>query len=90
MGIFKGFKLNKNIFFTLILNQNLIHHLHPDGYTCVNEEQINGYKCVDMEIRFCCPNKYSAGQCNVDGYTWSGWHNSDGPGDDGDWEGENS
>ena len=42
-----------------------------------------------MEIRFCCPNKYSAGQCNVDGYTWSGWHNSDGPGDDGDWEGEN-
>ena len=71
-------------------SKNLVHHLHPDGYTCVNEEQNGGYKCVDMEIRFCCPNKYTAGSCDVAGYAWGDWHNTDSPLGDGDWEARTS
>ena len=42
---------------------NLVHHLTPEGYSCYNEEQTGGYRCVDMEIRFCCPDQLCTGDC---------------------------
>ena len=30
--------------------------IHPEYYACYNENQPNGGKCVDMEIRYCCPS----------------------------------
>ena len=43
-----------------------------------------------MEIRFCCPNKYTAGSCDVDGYEWTDWWNTDAATGDGDWEARTS
>ena len=71
---------------------HLVQHLSPTGYRCYNEEQgefdTEGlrYRCVDMEIRFCCPNKLQAGECDQPGYEWSDWLNKDSPDEDGDWE----
>ena len=65
---------------------NLIDHLEPDGYRCYNEEQTTGYKCVDMEIRYCCPSQLIVGDCDAPGYEWTDYLNNDGPEADGDWE----
>lgn len=43
----------------------LVHHLEPDSYRCYNQEQTDDYyHCVDMEIRFCCPDMLSTGDCD--------------------------
>ena len=71
---------------------HLIQHLTPTGYSCYNEEQgefdADGvrYRCVDMEIRFCCPTDFKAGDCDQPGYEWTGWLDNDTPDEDGDWE----
>ena len=71
---------------------HLVQHLTPDGYRCYNEEQgefdTEGrrYRCVDMEIRFCCPSNLQYGSCDQPGYEWTDWLNSDSPDEDGDWE----
>ena len=71
---------------------HLVQHLAPDGYRCYNEEQGEfdtagrRYRCVDMEIRFCCPSNLQYGECDQPGYEWTDWLNSDSPDEDGDWE----
>ena len=66
--------------------KNLYDHLTPTSYKCVNEEQADGYKCVDMEIRYCCPDQAKIGTCDEDGYEWTQYYNQDTPSDTGDWE----
>ena len=68
---------------------HLIDHLSPDAYRCYNEEQVYGYKCVDMEIRYCCPNKLQVGECEELGYAWTEYLDGDDPDYDGDWETRN-
>ena len=72
-------------------SKGLTHHLTPTGYACYNEEQgVNEFgmnnRCVDMEIRFCCPNNLKTGSCDEPGYEFTDWLNSDSPDYDGDWE----
>jgi len=70
---------------------NLIQHLDLDGYRCYNDEQLDTaaggkYKCVDMEIRFCCEQALVYGECDQDGYEWSDWLNDDDATGAGDYE----
>ena len=58
----------------------------PTTYHCVNEDQPGGRKCVDMEIRFCCPSELEIGHCEHEGYDWTPVMNIDSPDGDGDWE----
>ena len=56
------------------------------SYHCVNEGQPAGRKCVDMEIRFCCPSELEIGHCEHEGYDWTPVLNVDTPSSDGDFE----
>ena len=61
---------------------HLVDHLSPTGYLCINEEQgsdENGdpYKCIDIEIRFCCEQTHIDGDCDQEGYEWTRYYDSD-------------
>ena len=68
----------------------LVDTLTTTEYSCINEEQEVGptgpYKCIDMEIRFCCPNKLVIGECDQEGYDWTDYVNTDTAAGDGDFE----
>ena len=65
---------------------HLVDTLTTTEYSCINEDQVDGYKCIDMEIRFCCPDKLQVGECDQEGYAWTDYTNEDLPDNDGDYE----
>ncbi|XP_035690117.1 mucin-5AC-like [Branchiostoma floridae] len=47
-----------------------------NGFACVNRQQNDGDRCLEYEVRFCCP------PCT----NWTPWFDRDNPGGGGDWE----
>ena len=56
------------------------------GFYCANDEQPNGEGCADFEVRYCCPKKLSAQECNAKDHQWTVWLDRDDPVDSGDYE----
>ena len=58
---------------------------HFIGFWCLNSDQEDGATCSDWTVQFCCP-RTATSECDVEGYSWSQWSNSDTADGTGDWE----